>query len=40
MLVGTIVAWQADDLDCRPAVLAHELRGIVVAAIDSLKGRA
>jgi AcrR family transcriptional regulator len=40
MLVGTIVAWQAGDLDCRPAVFARELRAVVVAAVASLKDRA
>ena len=36
MLVGTIIAWQAGELDCRPASLARELFALVEAAVASL----
>jgi AcrR family transcriptional regulator len=39
MLVGTIIAWQAGELDCSPAPLARELLALVEAAVALLEGR-
>lgn len=39
MLVGTIIAWQAGEIDCRPAPLTRELHGLVGAAVTALEGR-